>query len=253
MISYHHSYEDRYKKAYAAGADYWGHTPNDEELSAVLAAWVDKHDLKGKKIIEFFCGEGASGVILSRLGCLYHGVDVSASAVQKANSTLGDFPAAKATVANVVTDEIGGMYDAALDVMGFHMLVTDPDRLAYLKNVFSCLKDGAPMLFFRMGSDETAIDDFVSSYDDWLKISGDDYTTPRQMYFRKDGQEFEIQIPRVPGRSKSKEGYIRELMVCGFVMDSLIEMPPSYKCGESVSIYARRGGMASQFKTDRLY
>ena len=81
---YHLSYEARYKKVYAAGADYWGHTPDDEELTEVLTGWVARHNLKGKRIIEFFCGEGASGVILSKLGCIYHGVDISPTALEKA-------------------------------------------------------------------------------------------------------------------------------------------------------------------------
>ena len=138
---YYLAYENRYKKVYEAGADYWGHTPNDNELTEYLTEWVNKHNLKGKRIIEFFCGEGASGVILSKLGCIYHGVDIAPSALQKAKNSLMDFPTATVAELNVVLDKIYGLYDAAVDIMGFHMLVTDPDRTAYLKNAFSCLKN----------------------------------------------------------------------------------------------------------------
>ena len=146
--SYHLSYENRYKKVYEAGAEYWGHTPDDEELTNYLTAWVNQHNLKGKRIIEFFCGEGAAGVILSKLGCVYHGVDISPSALETARNSLQGYPNATVEELNVVSGKVNGIFNAALDVCGFHMLVTDPDRQMYLKNAFSCLKSSAPMLFF---------------------------------------------------------------------------------------------------------
>jgi len=240
MSDYHLLYEHRYQKAYAAGADYWGHTPDDDELADVLTAWVERHNLKGKRIIEFFCGEGAAGVILSKIGCIYHGIDISPTATHKAKNSLKNYPDAKVTALNVVTGKIDGIYDAALDVMGFHMLVSDPDRKAYLKNAFSCLKNDAPMLFFREQCEENANDNFIESYDEWLTVSGHDYTTSRDMNFKKDGIAVQVQLPCVPGRSKTKTGYVSELTEAGFVIDSIIDMELNGKCGESISIYALR-------------
>jgi len=227
---------------YEAGADYWGHTPDDEELTQVLTEWVNEHGLQGKRVIEFFCGEGAAGVILSGLGCVYHGVDVSPSALQTAADSLRDYPDASVAEVNVVSGVICGEFDAALDVMGFHMLVTDPDRAAYLRNAFSCLRSGAPMLFFRQMSSENADDSFVGSYDEWLRVSKSDYITPREMNFKRDGKEIIIQIPYVPGRSKTIAGYVRELTEAGFAVDSdaIITMPPSRKCGECAVIRVRK-------------
>ena len=240
MSEYHLLYEKRYQKVYAAGADYWGHTPGDEELREYLAQWVERHNLKGKRIIEFFCGEGAAGVILSELGCIYHGVDISPSAVQKARDSLKNYSDATVSELNVVTGKIDGLYDAALDVMGIHMLVSDPDRLGYLKNAFSCLKSGSPMFFFRELSAEDADDSFIESFDEWLKVSKQDYNSLRDMHFRKDGKDIDVKIPRVPGRSKTKAGYTKELTEVGFKIDSIIDMELNWKCPESVSIYARR-------------
>jgi hypothetical protein len=42
-----------------------------EVLVAVLTAWVENNNLKGKKVLEFTCG-GACKDILTGLGCVYH-------------------------------------------------------------------------------------------------------------------------------------------------------------------------------------
>ena len=240
MNEYHLLYEKRYQKVYEAGAEYWGHTPDDDELSKMLTEWVKHNNLKGKGVIEFFCGEGAAGVILSKLGCVYHGVDISPSALQKAKDSLQSYSNALVTELNVVTGKIDGLYDAALDVMGFHMLVSDPDRRSYLRNAFNCLKNEAPMFFFRELCEENANDNPIQSFDEWLTVSKQDYKSSRDMNFKKDGEEIKIQLPYVPGRSKTKSGYIHELTEAGFVIDSTIDMELNGKCGESISIYVHK-------------
>lgn len=237
---YYLAYESRYQKVYEAGGERWGHSPDDEDLTAQLTEWVDKYSLKGKRIIEFACGEGASGVILSKLGCIYHGVDIAPSAVEKAKDTLKDYPTASVSLLDMVNQSVDEIYDAALDVMGFHMLVADPDRARYLKNAFSCLKRNAPMLFFREMYSEDASDEFIGSFDEWLSITKNDYSTPRQMFFNKDGKDIEIQIPYVPGRSKTKAGYMREMSDSGFTVDSIIELPTSRAVPNSAAVYVHK-------------
>ena len=237
---YYLAYENRYQKVYEAGGDSWGHSLDDEELTEYLTQWVDKYKLKGKKIIEFACGEGASGVILSKLGCIYHGVDIAPSAVEKAKERLKEYPAASVSLLDMVNQKLSGIYDAALDVMGFHMLVADPDRINYLKNAFSCLKNNAPMFFFRELYSKDANDSFIGSFDEWLSITQNDYNKLRQMTINKDGKDIEIYLPYVPGRSKTKAGYTRELSENGFTVDSIIEMKASHKTPDSVSIYVHK-------------
>ena len=62
---YYLAYEKRYKAVYEAGADHWGHSPDNEVLKETLKNWVNSNNLRGKRIIEFACGEGACGVVLS--------------------------------------------------------------------------------------------------------------------------------------------------------------------------------------------
>lgn len=132
-----------------AGIDYWGHDPGDTTLAEALDGWVKANRLSDRRVIEFACGEGAAGILLSRLGCRYLGVDIAPSAVEKTKQRLAGFQNAQVRLLDMVTQAAGDEYDAALDCSGLHMLVTDQDRRAYLRNAFHSLKPGAPMLFFR--------------------------------------------------------------------------------------------------------
>jgi len=237
---YYLAYEDRYQKVYKAGAELWGYSPDDEELISTLTAWVEENHIKGKCIIEFACGEGGAGVILSKLGCIYHGVDIAPSAVEKARAALKSYPNATVSLLDMVNQQVGEVFDAALDVMGLHMLVTDQDRENYLNNAFSCLKSGAPMLFYRESYRVNAYEGQVASFDDWLAKTGEDYETPMQRFATYGNKKVEVYIPLLPARAKTREGYIHEMTKAGFVVDSIQEMETSENITYSVSIYVHK-------------
>lgn len=237
---YYLAYEERYQKVYEAGAERWGHLPDDKALVDMLTKWVDANALRGKKVIEFACGEGASGVILSQLGCEYHGVDIAPSAVKKARETLSAYPNASISQLDMVKQAQPGLYDAALDVMGFHMLVVDADRMGYLKNVYACLRQHAPMLFFRESYAEDAPDEPVETMEAWLAKTGSDYITPQKRSVSSNGKDVEVYIPLVPGRGRSKEGYLREMHAAGFIVEDFVEMTSNMQCVYSASIFVRK-------------
>ncbi len=235
---YYMAYENRYQKVFSAGAICWGHSPNDDILIRALSRWVADNNLKGKRIIEYACGEGSCGIILSKLGCIYHGVDIAPSAVEHASLALAGFPSASVSQLDMVNERVNEKYDAALDVMGFHMLVTDDDRLKYLANVNGSLTSGAPALFFRESYRKDAYSGQVMSFDEWKQISGSDYETPEP---RKVGQsDIVINIPLVPARAKNKADYIAEMEAAGFVVDEFIEMDINMQCPYSASIYVHK-------------
>lgn len=240
MKPYYTAYENRYQKVYEAGAERWGHSTDDEELNSTLTAWVEDNRLKGKRVIEFACGEGGAGVILSRLGCIYHGIDIAPSALEKARVVLKNYPNAKVSLLDMVNQQIDEKYDAALDVMGLHMLVTDSDRANYLYNAFSCMKSGAPMLFFRESYRVNAYEGPVSSFDDWLALTGEDYITPEQRFARCGNKEVEVYIPLLPARAKNWEGYMREMAEAGFKVDAIVEMGINNEIVYSASIYVHK-------------
>ncbi len=242
---YYLAYEDRYRAVYAAGAERWGHSPEDGELYTALRNWVIQNDLIGKRILEFACGEGAGGVILSELGCQYHGVDISPSAVEKARGATAAYPHARVDVLDMVRERTGERYDAALDVMGLHMLVTDGDRQAYLRNASASLLPGAPMLLYKESYRDAAhreeiVREVVPTYGDWLRITGNDYTTPSRRRLDMGRGETEILIPFVPARARDREGYIAEMEAAGFTVEDFVEMAPSSSIQYAASLYLRK-------------
>ena len=248
---YYLAYEKRYQAVFAAGGERWGHAPDDKELVDTLTKWVEDNHLRGKRILEFACGEGAGGVILSSLGCSYHGVDISRTAVEKATDALRMYPNATVSRLDMVQDVVPGQYDAALDCMGFHMLVTDGDRAAYLKNAFQALKDGAPMLFYKESYRRNPAEVYkgaVRSFDDWKKIANTDYTTPSLRKTKMGSGEVEVRIPLVPARANDRDGYLKEMEQAGFTVEQFREMDISEAIQYSASIYARKPFLPSASK-----
>lgn len=239
MNPYYTAYEKRYRTVYEAGEYIWGHTSDDEELNQLLTGWVEKHALCGKRVVELGCGEGAGGVILSRLGCMYQGYDIAPSALEKANALLAGFPGARADRIDLVKDVLPeNAFDAALDVMGFHMIVTDSDRKAYLHNMFRAVKPGSPVFFIHESYREDAYSGPVQTFADWERISESDYSVPQEREIGQTGKT--VLLPLVPARAKNKKDYMDELTAAGFVVDEFIEMGLNRKCVYSASIRAHK-------------
>ena len=244
MEPYYLAYEKRYKAVYEAGVKIWGKQPCDEALRMALTRWVVYSSLRGKKIIEFACGEGTVGTFLTALECRYHGFDVSPSAVARAKEVLsGYYREPAVSVLDLVNMRPPGKYDAALDVSGLHMIVVDADREKYLANMLSVLKPGAPALFFREVYREDAYSGPVNSFEQWLTIEGSDYETPSPRTVINDDVEYTVNIPLVPARGKNKEDYISEMTAAGFVVDDFVDMDKSREILTSASIYVHKAGV----------
>lgn len=241
---YYLAYEKRYQAVFSAGAERWGHSPDDEVLYNTLKSWVEDNNLQGKTLVEYACGEGACGVILSELGCIYHGVDIAPSAIEKSRELLAKYPNATVEILDMVKERVNGQFDAALDCMGFHMLIIDGDRERYLHNAYHSLKNHAPMLFFRESyrRDET-FHGVVNTIDEWAEITGEDYKTPqlRQIRNGEHGCINEIYIPLLPARAKNKDQYTVEFEAAGFVIEHFVEMGASTAIPHSATIYTRKG------------
>lgn len=235
---YYLAYEARYQAVYAAGISRWGHSPDDKVLYETLKNWVETNRLQGKKVIEFACGEGACGVILSELGCVYSGFDISPSAVERARAALAPYPNARVSALDMVREMApDGPYDAALDCMGLHMLITDADRNAYLHHARTVLKTDAPMLFFRESYRSDAYEGAVDTFVQWETITGEDYRTP-QKRIGKNGTVCEI--PLLAARAKTETGYREEMTKAGFDVEAFTPMDINEQCAFSATVFVRK-------------
>ena len=218
MGKYYESYEERYQAVEKAGIPLWGHSEENGAMLKILAEWVEKNHLAGKRILDFACGEASAGIILSRLGCQYTGVDISETVVQKARKRLCPFPHAQILHLDMTKESPAGIFDAALDCSGFHMLVTDEDRMNYLHNAHQCLAPHAPYLFLDISYQDPEPPGPIDSIEQWAKLMNQNYETPEKRTL--GGRE--VYLRTLPARGRSRQGYEQELTQAGFSMDSCI-------------------------------
>ncbi len=249
---YYLAYEKRYQAVYASGVKLWGHSADDEILIGTLTDWVEKNGLRGKKVVEYACGEGSVGVILSKLGCIYHGVDIAPSAIARSKEALEKYPNATVSLLDMVNERVEGLYDAAVDVMGLHMLVTDRDRKKYLDHVNAGLRANAPALFFRESYRKDLPSHTVDSIEQWVEITGDDYQTPAPRQITVNGKIRTVDIPLIPARAKNKTDYEKEMTESGFVVENFIEMDISNAIVHSATLYVRKSLNDDNKTTDRI-
>jgi trans-aconitate methyltransferase len=96
------------------------------------------------------------------------------------------------------------------------------------------------MLFYRESYREDAFEGWVDSFEDWLVISKSDYKTPQQRFVKQNGAEIEVNIPLVPGRARTKNGYEREMTESGFIVDQIQLMNPSNQILNSATVYVHK-------------
>ncbi|MBR3933822.1 MAG: hypothetical protein IKJ68_07965 [Clostridia bacterium] len=96
------------------------------------------------------------------------------------------------------------------------------------------------MLLFRESyRRENVYDGIVNSIEEWVRITGEDYTTPqlRQVKNAETGQNVDVFVPILPARAKDKKGYIKEFESIGFNVENFIEMDVSGAIITSANIY----------------
>ena len=202
---------------------------------------MNENKLFGKHIVEFACGEGGAAAILCGLGCIYTGADCAPSALGRTAETIAGYPDATLLRLDLTRERLEGVFDAALDIMGLHMLVTDSDRAAYLANMRACRLPGVPALFLFENYRENFYSGDVKTLDDWINITGEsDYTTPRPRTVKSGGKDITVEIPFLPSRPKTRDGYIEELERAGFAVVRFEVCKENPYCSFAAHIYARR-------------
>lgn len=236
-MKYYAAYEERYRQVYEQGVKFW--TGNPAEIAAVTQAVQQFLRQAGitpadGKILEFGCGEGYLGQALLAQGYDYEGVDLAPSAIGKARlrcpeATARFFVGDITNLPEVAT----GSCAVGLDRYCLHMLLTDEDRQAYLREVGRVLQPGGVVWFQEVTQEET-FPGGVPTEDEFLRRYPQDYRTPEKREAFENGEATEIFLPRIPARFNDEAGYRAELTAAGFdVWHS--ESTPS-----DVVLYARK-------------
>ncbi len=217
---YYRAYEERYRIVRSVTEEIWGHSPEDDDLAAAIGCWVKENDLAGKRVMEFACGEGACAVLLGRAGCIYHGADIAPTALETAKKLAGGMENVSFSLMDLVRESAGeAVYSAALDVSGLHMLVTDSDRAAYLKNMYNALVPGGCAMFWQESFRIDAYEGEVHDFADWERRTGLDFNTPEKRTIGESGRE--VMLKLLPARPRTEAGYRAEMEKAGFVVEEI--------------------------------
>ncbi len=195
--------EDYYKRLREQGVTFW--TPDPAEQNRVVGEvkkFLAGYPPEKTSLVEFGCGEGFLAEHILKQGFTYTGIDLSPSAIDYARGRYQDNPKAAFILGNVtcLKDIPDSCFDAGMDILFFHMLVTDEHRRKYLSEVRRVLKPAAGMLLMQAVRPAEVIEEVSGSGD----LSG--------------GKEDTNHLPRIPARFNNEAGYRREMQEAGFVI-----------------------------------
>jgi SAM-dependent methyltransferase len=130
------AYEGRYRLVLEAGGLYW----NDPRPNKSLSRLVDQLP-SGLRCVEFGCGEGSQARFMSSRGHSVTAIDLSPTAIAKANRDTPsdlkiDFLVGDVTDASTLGLEPDS-FDLAVNIGCLHMMAEDEDRA----NHFSLIRD----------------------------------------------------------------------------------------------------------------
>lgn len=224
-IPYYLAYEQRYRRVYAQGVDFWTAHPDEiRQTTEALDAFLADRCPPDPLILECGCGEGhLAAHLLSRGFRRYVGVDIAPTAIAKARSrTDGGPPGARPVFHVADTTAMGCIADACADLLvdncHWHMLVTDGDRHRYLAEALRVLRDGGRAYFRENHRPESDVGP-IATYADYLAKTAIDLATEQVREAWQDGQVVRITLPLVPARPRSLEGYVEELTTAGFIVE----------------------------------
>lgn len=226
MGTYYQAYERRYRRVYEQGIPFWTAFPDEV---ATVKAYIDTfwayYGLAVEAaVLDCGCGEGYLAEHFVGKGYSYTGIDCSQAAIDKARgritSDAAAFEVGDITRMPMFSDDC---FDAAVDVYCMQMLVTDPDRRAYLSQVRRVLRPGGRFFFLQI-TQPRRFEGTVETFEEYMTRFEPDYETdePREAYV--NGETKTIHLNRVPSRFDSPEGYRDELANAGFQVDSVQEV-----------------------------
>ncbi|MEW6558395.1 MAG: class I SAM-dependent methyltransferase [Elusimicrobiota bacterium] len=222
---YYSAYEDRYRRVYAQGVEYWTNDPIEiKDMIDKLNRFLECYKLlpKDTKIIEFGCGEGHLAQYLVETGYKYLGVDLSPSAIKKAKERIGNINANKYFLLGDITHLDGipdESYDVGIDNQCLQMLIVDDDRRNYLSEIARILVKRGKAYYHEIYQ-EDVFEGEIKTFDEYIKKFNLDLETLEDREIFTKGQYQKIKLPPVPARFNNEIGYRKELVNAGFMIDN---------------------------------
>ena len=200
-----HAYEERYRRVYEAGAEFW----EEPIATEALVKFIQEFNLPaGLMVVDLGCGEGRDSIFLSKTGFHVIGIDVSPSAVKRAKKwarregALLDFLVADVAELPIRSE----VYDLAVNVACLHMIIDQNVRNHHLREAFRVLKSGGIYFSCNLGVDEPV------SVEEFRKKPGGFVSRKVKV----EGKEKEILLPIIPAWPKTREQYLDEFTQAGF-------------------------------------
>lgn len=240
---YYYAYDDRYRRVYAQGVEFWTAHPDEvRETTAALDRFLEVTAVTDPLILECGCGEGHLAMHLVERGYRYIGVDISPLAIDKARTRTAALTAKTPSVFHIAnTTALGIIGDETIDVLvdnyHLHMLVTEHDRSAYLREARRVLRRGG-WAYFRENLQQAGALESVRSFEDYVAATALDSAIEEEREAWQDGRVVRIKLPRLPARANSVAGYAAELAAAGFVVER------AEPAGPSCIVYARKSDPA---------
>jgi SAM-dependent methyltransferase len=221
--AYFKLYEERYRRIYEQGFNYWISDPNElmrtiESVDAFLN--YAECSPQETRVIEFGCGEGHLARHFLARGFKYLGVDISESAIRKARELAGAdkqelFVTGDVTDLNRIPDK---SYDITIDNLCLQMLITDNHRKNYLTEVRRVLKDDG-WAYFRENKHENEFTAKIGSLEEFIESQNEDNSSEEEYPAYANGKQQTIKLQRIPARFNNQAGYRKELESAGLRMD----------------------------------
>ncbi len=234
---YYRAYEDRYRRVYGQGVDYW--TADPDEIATVIKHlnqfFQDTGITPGfGSIVEFGCGEGFLAEYLLSKGYSYLGIDLSPSALEKARHRVRGYDS-KFILGDItdLSDIQADSFDIGLDNFCLHMLVTDEDREKYLAEIHRVLKSSGRVWFHEMGQ-ASQFREKIKSFEDFLAKHPMDLDTCEARPAYTPQGVMTVYLPRLCARFNNCDGYREEIEKAGLKVD-LVKARAS-----GIVIYARK-------------
>jgi ubiquinone/menaquinone biosynthesis C-methylase UbiE len=226
------AYDERYRRVYEAGAEFW----EEPAPTEALVKFLYKNKLrKGSRAIEFGCGEGRDSVFLARSGFKVVSIDTSRYGLRRAKRLAKrEKVNLDLLIADVVNLPVRNeTFDLEVSVGCLNLMTIQGARDRHLHESYRVLKNGCAYFSCNSVVDQSML------VEEFYKNLG---KQPGTLIARKvvvHGKEREILLPIIAAWPKTKEKYSEEFEKAGFkiVEVNTVDAKPN---GERCVLVARK-------------